>query len=314
MMKKYLIKIRFVFAVAIVIILVSAKADKISLSYNLAKGSSCKVKVVAVQTMGMDMMGQKQSVNNQIESIMAFKVLSAEAGTLTLDTWYEQLKMTIETAMGKMVMNSDTVQDVNPGSKILNQLMNNHFTIKMTPYGEITDVIGSEKVMEDAIIALKGMEESQISMMKESVKQFTSKDALKGSLEMSLRCFAGKPVGIGDSWTNQTELASVISAVVNNTWKLTDRKGGVSFLEGKSSMKSKEKTSPQVINGIPVTYNITGESQISSKVNEKTGWVIESTTNQDITGEMVADLTSQGGGVQKIPIKINSKITTTGIE
>jgi hypothetical protein len=102
--------------------------------------------------------------------------------------------------------------------------------------------------------------------------------------------------------------------VVNNTWKLTDRKAGISSLEGKSSMKSKEKASPQVINGIPVTYNITGESQISSKVNEKTGWVIESATNQDITGEMVADLTSQGSGVQKIPIKINSKITTTGIE
>jgi hypothetical protein len=184
----------------------------------------------------------------------------------------------------------------------------------MTTYGEIIDIIGSEKLVEDVMSGLHGADQNQLSMMKETFKQFVGKDALKGSLEMSLRCFAENPVGIGDSWTNQTEIAAGIHALVSTTWKLTDRKGGVSMLEGTSSLKSKEKAAPQMVNGISITYDIKGETKTFSKIDEKTGWVIELTADQDISGDMLADLTTQGSGQQKIPIKIKSKITMKGIQ
>jgi hypothetical protein len=192
-------------------------------------------------------------------------------------------------------------------------MMNKHFTVKMSPNGEIIEVSGTDKMMEDALSAVNGVDESQIAMMKESLKQFGGKDALKGSLEMSLRCLPEKPVNIGDSWTSQVELISALSAVVNTTWKLSDRKAGVATLEGKSTLKSKENGPSQNISGIPIKYNIQGEQQILSKIDEKTGWIIESTVSQEISGEMEMDLSAQGSGIQKAPIKIKSKTVTSGI-
>jgi hypothetical protein len=214
--------------------------------------------------------------------------------------------------MGNFVMRSDSAQDKNLGSQILNKMMNKHFTVKMSTYGEIIDVVGSDKLMEEAVNAVSGADQSQLATMKESIKQFAGKEALKGSLGMSMRCLPEKPVSVGDTWTNQVELASAMSAMVNNTWKLTGRNAGVSSLEGKSVIKSKENTTAQKVNGIPVKYNLNGEQQILSKIDEKTGWLIESTSNQEISGEMELDLSAQGSGTQKVPIKIKSKIHSSG--
>ena len=304
---------RLVFALAIALLLVSAKTDNVSLKYNLKVGNTYKLITTADQTIEMTMMGQAQNIKNKIEGAIFLKVLTTEGKVITFDTWYDKLKMSIETGMGSFVMRSDSMQDSNPGSKMLNTMMNKHFTIKMSTSGEILEVSGSDKVMEDALNAIKGLEESQMSMMKESIKQFVGKDALKGSFELSLRCLPDKPVSVGDSWTSQVELVSALSATVNTTWKLSDRKNGVSVLEGKSTLKTKENAPSQNISGIPIKYNIKGEQQILSKIDEKTGWIIESTINQDISGEMEMDLSAQGSGIQKAPIKIKSKTVTSGI-
>jgi len=57
-----------------------------------------------------------------------------------------------------------------------------------------------------------------------------------------------------------------------------------------------------------------GETKTDYKIDEKTGRVIESTVDQDIYGDTLAYLTTQGSGRQKIPIKIKSKITMNGIQ
>ena len=312
-MKKLIVSFRLVFALAIALLLVSAKPDNVTLKYNLKVGNTYKLKTTADQTIEMTMMGQQQNVKNKIEGVIFLKVVAANEKATTFDTWYDKLKMSIETGMGSMNMRSDSVQETNPGSKMLNAMMNKHFTVKMLTNGEITEVSGSEKMMEDAYSAVTGLDESQMAMMKESIKQFGSKDALKGSLETSLRCLPEKPVSIGDSWTSQVELSSALSATVNTTWKLSGREAGVATLEGKSILKSKDNGPAQNISGIPIKYNIKGEQQILSKIDEKTGWVIESTINQEISGEMEMDLTAQGSGIQKAPLKIKSTTVTSGI-
>ncbi len=312
-MKKLIVSFRLVFALAIALLLVSAKPDNVTLKYNLKVGNTYKLKTTADQTIEMTMMGQQQNVKNKIEGVIFLKVVAANEKATTFDTWYDKLKMSIETGMGSMNMRSDSVQETNPGSKMLNAMMNKHFTVKMLSNGEITEVSGSEKMMEDAYSAVTGLDESQMAMMKESIKQFGSKDALKGSLETSLRCLPEKPVSIGDSWTSQVELSSALSATVNTTWKLSGREAGVATLEGKSILKSKDNGPAQNISGIPIKYNIKGEQQILSKIDEKTGWVIESTINQEISGEMEMDLTAQGSGIQKAPLKIKSTTVTSGI-
>jgi len=313
-MKNILYQTRLLLSVAIALLIISAKADKVALKYNLTVGNTYKTKTLTDQVMEQSIMGQQQTIKNRMEGITAFKVQGVEGNTIVLDTWYEKLTMSVETPMGNFMMDSDKPDDTNPGSKVLSKLMNKHFTIKMAINGEIIDVIGSDTIMEDAFNEISSANNMQISIIKERVKQFVKKESLKGSLEIAIRCFPDKPVSIGDTWTNQLELVSIMPTQINNTWKLTDIKEGVSFLECKSTLKSKEDSPAQNMNGIQIKYNITGEQQTVSKIDEKTGWVIESTMNQEISGEIIADLSAQGGGNQKFPITMKSKTIITGIK
>ena len=146
------------------------------------------------------------------------------------------------------------------------------------------------------------------------MKQYIGKDALKGSMEMMTRCFPDKAVSVGDSWTNKSELTSIMSADIIMNWKLTESKGGVSSMEGSGRLKSKEINPFTKMNGYPMKFDILGDQQIQSKVDEKTGWVIESTTSSEINGKAIVDASAQGGGTMEIPMKIISKTVVTGIK
>ena len=313
-MKGLLYKSRWVISLAIAFLIMSAKADKVTLKYNLAIGNTYKIKTVTDQVMEQTIMGQPQTMNNKMENLTGFKVQGVEGNTITLETWYEKLYMSVETPMGNFTMDSDKPDSIDPGSTVFSKLMNKHFTIKMSSNGEIIDVIGSDKIMEDVFNELSGMNDMLTPMIKETAKQFLSKESLKSNLEATTHCFPNKPVSLGDSWTSKTEQISIIPAQISNTWKLTDSKDGVSFLECKSKLKSDEDSPYQNMNGIQIKYNVSGEQQTVSKIDEKTGWLIESTMNQEISGEIVADLFAQGAGPQKFPITIKSKSTSTGIK
>jgi hypothetical protein len=313
-MKNILRTLQLTVSVVLVLLLVSASAGKIDLKYNLTIGNTYKMSTSADQTIEMNMMGQQQTMKNKMEGVTAFKVQGLEKNVYTLDTWFEKLKMVMETPMGAINMDSDTANSADPGSKIFGKLMNKHFTVKMQTNGKVTEVVGADKMMEAAFSNITDMDEMQLSMIKESVKKLASNEAIKGNIEGGTYFFPDKPVSIGDTWNNKMDISSGMNAQLDNNWKLTDSKNGVSFLECKGKLQTKENAVAQNMNGISVKYNFTGEQLTVSQIDEKTGWIIESTVNQTISGDMVADMSSQGGGVQKIPMKISGKTITKGIK
>jgi len=311
-MKKLVTRTRSIFAVSILLafVLLAAKSDKITLQYNLSKGSIYKINTVADQVIDQTMMGQTQTIKNHIEGLMVFQVQSIEGNIILLESWYEKLKMVMESPMGKQEMDSEHPDNGNPASAMLGKMVNKHFTMKMTTKGEITEV-NSDKLLEDMVA---GIDEQQAATSKEMMKQYVGKDALKGSMEMMTRCFPDNPVSIGESWTNKSELTSVMSADVVMNWKLTESKDGVSNMEGSGTMKSKEINPFTKMNGYPMKFEITGDQKTQSKVDEKTGWVIESTSSSEINGKAIVDASAQGGGTMEIPMKIVSKTVVTGIK
>lgn len=311
-MKKFVTRSCSILAVSISLafILLAAKSDKITLQYNLLKDSIYKINTVADQVIEQTMMGQTQTIKNHIEGLMVFKVQNIEGNIILLESWYEKLKMVMDLPTGKQEMDSEHPDNGNPASAMLGKMINKHFTMKMTTKGEITEV-NSDKLLEDMVA---GVDEQQAAISKEMMKQYVGKDALKGSMEMMTRCFPENEVSVGDSWTNKSELTSIMSADVIMNWKLTESKGGVSSMVGSGTLKSKEINPFTKMNGYPMKFDILGDQQIQSKVDEKTGWVIESTTSSEISGKAIVDASAQGGGTMEIPMKIISKTVVTGIK
>ena len=310
-MKKLVTRTRSILAIfiSIAFLLLAAKADKISLQYNLAKGSIYKINTVADQVIDQTIMGQTQTIKNHIEGLMVFQVQSIDGSAISLESWYEKLKMVMETPMGKQEMDSEHSDNGNPASAMFAKMINKHFTLKMTTKGEITEV-NSDKLLDEMVA---GMDEQQGATSKEMMKQYVGKDALKSSMEMMTRCFPENPVSVGDSWTNKSEVALMSADIVMN-WKLAESKAGVSVMEGTGTMKTKENNPFTKMNGYPMKFDITGDQQIQSKVDEKTGWVIESTTSSEINGKAIVDASAQGAGTMEIPMKIISKTIVTGVK
>jgi hypothetical protein len=141
------------------------------------------------------------------------------------------------------------------------------------------------------------------------IKQFINEEGIKEQTEGSMAIYPEKPVGIGDSWRKTVALTQGVAMTVENEWILKDRKNGVSFIEVKSNIKSNPNAEPMGMGSAKIRYELSGKQQGLIEIEESTGRLIRSKTNQDISGQIKVKVAGQQSQEMPIPVKIDGIVT-----
>ncbi len=118
-----------------------------------------------------------------------------------------------------------------------------------------------------------------------------------------------EPVAVGDSWSQEMTLTTMLPAVFEITGTLTDRTDGVSTVELECTIKPLPDAPPMKIGPLSMTYKLEGTQKGTLKINEATGWFAEGEMTQEMEGEMIMSGIPGQDGEQSMPILFESVIT-----
>lgn len=285
----------------------------VKLALNLKKGDKFDITNSTVQNIEQTIMGQNQK--SEVESGMTYKYEVTDVdknGTASIKVTYKWIKIRQKAGFTTSEYDSKTAgkdDPVPPFATVYAALVGKSFTMKMDKKGEVTDVKGMDKVIDGIMEQEKLIGKPEEAKVRESLEKEIGSDAIKETLGSAHSFFPKKAIKVGDKWSDEQNISAGFPLKIKTDYTFKEEKDGLVIItsESKISLGDGDKT---MDNGMAkITYDeFSGTQKGVTKVDKKTGWVMESTVDQDLDGKM----TMEGGmfGKMTIPMNIKSKITS----
>lgn len=287
----------------------AAEGDKLDLKLRLKKGDVYNVGFVIDQDIKQILPGQPKAQNLKQKIGMGYRMEVTEVdaeGTTLLRTVYDSVRFRQEGPAGVVEYDSrQPPERVPPIALGFAALPGQTFTIVMTPAGKVAEVRGVnemlQSIMKRAQMPDGPAQEAMLKMMKE---QF-GEQAMKEQMQNLFGFYPESPVAVGESWSQEVKISMGFPMVLNNTYTLESRDGGVARIAVESRLSSNPEAKPLEVGPMTMTYALTGSQTGTTHIDEASGWATDATLTQQITGDMTM---TTSGNAQKVPMAIKSDI------
>jgi uncharacterized protein YajQ (UPF0234 family) len=283
-------------------------AQKEKVELNLTKGQTYVQRMVTDMTIGQTVAEQQLDIKMTMNAKITYRVINVMDSVYDLEVKYENLSMKMGMPTGEMNFDSEKKDANDMMSTMLSSMKNNPFNLKMTKSGHVIDVKNIENLFNfDKFTELT---QAQKDQFKTQLSESYGEKTFKSNMESSMAIFPKGKVGKGDKWTVNGKLESGMSADIVTVYELKEIMPDYFVISGQSSINTLSKEYIQK-SGMDMRYDLKGTMTAEIKIDKKTGWIIESKMNQDISGiTEIKDNERMPGGM-KIPMKLVNKITVT---
>ncbi len=259
-------------------------AQKQKLAFNLIAGETYYHSMKNSSSIKEEIDGQKINFDLAISGKVAFKVLSTEDSVYDMSVTYEQLGMTMKLPKGEMIFNSEKQDPNDVFSTILRTIKGKRFLMKMTKVGKIIEVKNLDSIFDNLLDPFPNLSVQQKQQINAQLKQAYGEKSFKGSYEMVTNIYTNTAVEKGDTWKIETKLESGMAATLATTFEFKDKTLEYYTIIGSGKIETLDKDAYAQINGIPARYNLKGSMNSNIKVDTKTGWILEASINQLMSG------------------------------
>ena len=288
-------------------------ANDVDLKFNLKKGDVTKYRATIEQTTTQQMGGMEQTVNqNQIfEYTIDVKDVNASGNFVTQITY---TRVAINMAAGGMNIAFDSAEEdlapANPQLMGFAALVGQSVNVTFSPKGEIVEVSGVEAMIESMISELAGDNEAMKGQMRQSLLQSFNDEQMKQMFGGSFIKYPEKVIKVGSKWTENQAVVTQFPLNVINNYVVNAITADKVDLEVTSTIVT-EPGNKSNMQGIEATFNLFGTQSGTISIERSTGKIISSTVNQNISGNLSADM---GGQNMDVPMTIASKVITEVIK
>jgi hypothetical protein len=187
------------------------------LRLDLEKGGAYRYGMSLDQQMKIELgaMGTQQT-ENSMNLEYSFNVTDvADDGTMTIESTYDRIDVVVR-AMGNEIT-YDTSGEEPPGEdnplSMLNDLIGKKLSFQVTSLGRVVSVDGFGDLFEE--MRARFAEDPATSNVVNMVEAGFDENALKTMCQQGLVIFSEKPVGPGDTWTTDLEIANPAMGVID---------------------------------------------------------------------------------------------------
>ena len=280
--------------------------DKIELRLRLEPGKAYKLRMTAAQTITQTMGGAKQEMAQTVGFQLKHDVQEVgDDGTAVIQVTYDSVQYKVDGPIAQIDYDSSNpppADALHPMVKGFAALVGESFWMDLTPQGQPTRIEGADQLV--ARVA-----EKTDPMLENQLKQQFGDQALKEMMEQMMGIYPDQPVAVGDSWSKKMVITKGLPMVMNNTWTLKSRQDGVAFIDVQSNLEPNPDAPALRMGPAKVKQQLSGTQQGSIEMDEATGWVLRSTVDQELSGDLAVE-----GGPQAmtIPMSVESQIRVEG--
>ncbi|MHC1780950.1 MAG: DUF6263 family protein [Bacteroidales bacterium] len=278
-MKKILILI------AALAISISLQAQQIDLKLNLEVGKVYKQNFISTNNMAQEMSGMNFTIDIKFINQVSFKVLGIENDEYRLEIKYDSTSMDLKSPFFSITAASGKPEAKDYLSLYLQKYSEKAFIIRMTKYGQITQMENFDEQMKSIFDDLSNVDPGTgpMSQMKSQLEQSYGKEAFKNNIVTQMSFFPAKKVGIGEKWIDNTVMKNGVP--VNNVteYELTGFDSNTATLKGISTYALTDGNGIKEVNGQKMNIEISGKGIYEIKIDRKSGWIIESRLKNEMT-------------------------------
>ncbi|MCO4293270.1 DUF6263 family protein [Solitalea sp. MAHUQ-68] len=273
----------------------------ITLKQNFTAGKKYSYEMNVDQNINQEIMGQQIDMKQLLNITYSFEVTKGIVPDKNINVVYDKVYSLTE-AMGAST-EFDSAKDDGTGNNPLSTLKGSGFSMVVSPKGEVKSVTGAEKMI-DQMARKTSSDSSAIVKVKEALSKQFGNEALKSTMEASLKIYPDKPVKVGESWLIESAVKSILPMSIKSTYTLNEVKDNKAYVSITSAITAK---GPAEIMGLTLQTNLAGQNNGNMVIDIKTGVALDYTVKTDIGGTMSA----MG---QTIKMKINGDNKVNGKE
>ncbi|MFO8021265.1 MAG: DUF6263 family protein [Perlabentimonas sp.] len=291
-----------------------AVASGVNFKLNLKKGEVTKYRATNNQVITQTMGGNKQEVKqNQIYEYELSALGKDDQGNFNTTITFTRVAIDINAQGMNMAFDSDEDESSaanNPQLMGFAALVDKSLNAKFSPSGEVVEVSGVDKMIDDMVAEVAADNEGMKAQMKQTMQQSFNQESLKQMFGGSFIEFPAKSLKKGDTWTENLSIVNQFTLNVVNNYTLKSVSGNKAHLDISSTL-STEPGNKSNMQGMEVTYNLFGTQNGEIIVEVETGKILGSEIEQSISGNFLADMAGQE---MDVPMSISSKMKVEIIE
>ena len=301
---------RIVLAILILSTSLCVQAKKYKLALNLEQGKEYHQSSVADMTISQNFNGMDMDVEMTVKGNLSFKVIELKDDHYNMDVFYENIAMEMETPQGKTAFSSENAKPEDMMSTMLSKLTDKPFQVKMTKSGKVIEINNMDNLF---IGMFDGMELNvqQKNQLIAQLKQSYGEKAFRGSFEQVTAIYPEEEVAIGDKWNTETNLEAGMSVKLKNNFTFKAENDTHYLIQGVGTLINNENSPYVKNNGMDIKIDLNGSLISEIKVDKESGWIIEATITQDLSGNTHMKGNPQMPEGMSIPMSIKSKSVIT---
>ena len=250
--------------------------------------------------------GMSMDIEMGIVTTTSYKVLDVKDSLIFTEVTLSSMKTTMKSPMGTMEFSSESQNASDPTSMLLQELSKNPFKVTLTQSGKVAEV-NSSAAIDKAISSVTTLSDDQKGMLKKQLADQFGDDIMKQNLENGFAYYPPKKEK-GEKWNSTLKVKTVIEMEIQNQNEVTDVTPESVTVKYNGEMASPENAEPTMLNGLNAKYAISGTMDGTVTLDVKTGWIISSTVNQNLKGNIDILPCAQAPSGMQVPMTI----TTTG--
>lgn len=308
--------VRYILLIAL-ICFSSCEQEKIVLALRLKQGDTQRTRLTAKQKISQTVEGEKVDVEQTtiIEYIYKIEEIGDKGITKARIT-YDKLAFIQEGPMGKIEYKSWEPFEEGPLMvQAFASLHGQSLAIELSPRGEVLRIKGADSIIENMMKLFDlPVDENMKRRVRDNLENSFGHVAIKETMEKMFIVFPGRPVNVGESWNATAYFYKGFPMVLKNTWKLRSVENSKVHIGIRSEIEPNTKAKLGQIEGIEMTYELSGSQDGLYVLDGLTGWCITSKINQDFSG-IISVVTDQFGKIEKVewPIEVKGTLMVESI-
>lgn len=283
------------------------------LKYNLEKNKIYKVKSTVSQNQKRTMQGVDQVTEVENTLYFSMKALNQAPDFFIAEVKFDTIKNSV--SMPKMEFTSSLEGDMKSEKTddimncALNRLSKSTLLVKMAYSGHVIDIMNQPIVAKTVLMDVDSIKGQNAVMLKPRIEMMVQKEDLKSMIENITVLHPNKDVKKGDKWSTQyTSTNSGFGFLVSTDYTLNELDKKEAAISGEVSFEP-AALKPMEMNGAKISMELRGKGKTEIKINPVSGWVINSKSDIQMSGNM--NVEAQG---QSFPIPMEITMTTETTE
>ena len=304
--------------IAAMVFSLTACNSNLGIYINVKAGDVYKYHTLTSITSNTEIMGESTSTTQDTTTDFKVTIDSVDSeGNITMNYMFDNIKFESEAAGEKITYDSSNNSDTDDFSKVYKSIIGKGFNTKMTKHGEVSEVSGVDDLIISMLDAMEldTSDDANIQETKTYLQSSFGDNALKTLIQQSTRVLPENDVKIGDSWTIENTINSIVEINTKTTYTLDKIQNKIAHISVKSEFNtdsSKTHKYPGMGIDMDMTTDLTGKTTGTIRIDTTNGFLSEGEITQQMTGKMSVVVPSIEGSEEEtvdIPMDSTSKVT-----